>query len=175
LALFREGHEKLLEIFMSMDDFTFGDARRGVRRAQVMLAAFYLSEKQVGQALKLKHQLDRGEDRDLMISLKEELSCSSSKEFWEVSERGSNFSYVEPKLRQQLPQFFGWFPWYQECEKTEAKEKYWAGAEGKKLKVQQELTNFDTADSIEGDDDDEGVDEEESAAVDEDISGFQGN
>lgn len=43
------------------------------------------------------------------MSLRDELGSSATKEFWEVSERGSNFTYLEPHLREQLSTFYEWF------------------------------------------------------------------
>jgi hypothetical protein len=33
----------------------------------------------------------------------------TNKEFWEVTERGTNFSYISDSQKAQLYVFFGWF------------------------------------------------------------------
>ena len=44
-----------------------------------------------------------------LISIREELQRITSKDFWEVSDRGGNFDYLEPARKDQLRVFFGWF------------------------------------------------------------------
>ena len=44
-----------------------------------------------------------------MRSIRDELLSIESKEFWEVSDRGGNFDYLEPSRKEMLKVFFGWF------------------------------------------------------------------
>eukprot|EP00727_Mastigamoeba_balamuthi_P013961 m51a1_g9188 hypothetical protein (737) ;mRNA; r:72849-75341 len=162
-VVFQQVHDKLLAILLSLNDFTgTTDAKRGVIRAQVILATYYLTESQVGQAKRIIKQLDREENRQLLMSIREEMCLSATKEFWEVSERGANFTYLEPRLRSRLDPFFAMFPWFAVAQTSEAWITFQNSAVGKQLRVQQELQNFDVevADEVEddggeGDDDDD--------------------
>ncbi|MEN9202427.1 MAG: hypothetical protein Q6K80_01675 [Thermostichus sp. DG_1_6_bins_120] len=35
---------------------------------------------------------------------------STTAEFWEFTDRGENFYYLDPTLHPYVDQFFGWFP-----------------------------------------------------------------
>lgn len=51
----------------------------------------------------------RRENKEFLFSLKEELQASTTKEFWEVSERGTNINYLEPAQREHIQTFYEWF------------------------------------------------------------------
>lgn len=95
---------------------------------------------------------------------------ATTKEFWEVSERGSNFAYLEPRLRSFLFRFFGWFPWGGAA--GQQSDASWAAfqnsKEGKQLHVQQELQNFET--ELAEDEDDLADEDQNSAAGDLDLT-----
>jgi hypothetical protein len=44
-----------------------------------------------------------------MASIRAELLGISAKEFWEVTDRGVNFDYLDEERKQTLVRFFGWF------------------------------------------------------------------
>lgn len=48
----------------------------------------------------------------------------STKEFWEVSERGDNFAYMPPKYAEYLDGFFGWFGWFAKRDE-QAQADFW--------------------------------------------------
>eukprot|EP00727_Mastigamoeba_balamuthi_P005802 m51a1_g1841 hypothetical protein (768) ;mRNA; f:565696-568463 len=153
-AIFQQVHDKLLSILLSINDFTgTTDARRGVIRAQAILGIYYLTEKQVGQARRIIKVLDRDDYKDLLMSIKEEMSMSTTREFWEVSERGANFTYMEPRLRQNLDAFFGMFAWFAQMQTSDAWAAFQKSAGGKQLRVQQELQNFEAEMPDEDEDD----------------------
>jgi hypothetical protein len=81
---------------------------RGVRKAQVKLATYYL----VQGAEALARAVWRDMESELptrLRSIKQELMQIESKEYWEVIDRGANFDYLEPKRREKLEEFFSWF------------------------------------------------------------------
>eukprot|EP01105_Mastigella_eilhardi_P022979 TRINITY_DN5747_c0_g1_i1.p1 TRINITY_DN5747_c0_g1~~TRINITY_DN5747_c0_g1_i1.p1 ORF type:complete len:380 (+),score=143.48 TRINITY_DN5747_c0_g1_i1:950-2089(+) len=162
-ALLREIHDKLLDVFLSLGEFATLGSKRGVIRAHVILAVYYCHIVQVGFARKIRSNLDKDENRDLLLSIKEELQLPSTKEFWEVSERGSNFTYLEPHLRDQIPKFYEWFTWHNMTD--EVRNQFLQSKEGIDLKVQQELMNFETniADGKSPDDEVEAEQDEEFA------------
>jgi hypothetical protein len=103
----------LLDIFLEVDPKTSeGDVQetslRGVRKAQLKLATYYL---QVGaEALARRIWDDMREDRaDRLGSIRDELLEVHSKDFWEISDRGGNFDYLPPERKEKLRVFFGWF------------------------------------------------------------------
>jgi len=103
----------LLDIFLEVDPKTSeGDVQetslRGVRKAQLKLATYYL---QVGaEVLARRIWEDMREDRaDRLGSIRDELLEVHSKDFWEISDRGGNFDYLPPERKEKLRVFFGWF------------------------------------------------------------------
>lgn len=68
----------------------------------------------------------------------EELKNVSNREFWEVTERGTNFTWLTPQQKSQLPLFFSWFKNF-----VSASEIPLNPAERKKFLRQQQLHNFD--------------------------------
>ena len=114
------------------------------------------------QARKIFHHLNKEVNKQLLFSVREELLNATTKEFWEVSERGTNFVYLDPALHNSLFRFFKLFPW---SGQTEYWEQFQKSAEGKSLRVQQELMNFETKLV---DDEEQPDDEDEEYSPDED-------
>ena len=105
-------HDVLLSTLLSIDQAPENPSQemtlRGVRKAQIKLAAAYLEQ---GNQL-AAHQiyLDMQTERpERLRSIYDELMAVHSKEFWEVVDRGTNFDYLEPARKQCLKTFFGWF------------------------------------------------------------------
>lgn len=98
----------------------------------------------------------------MLLSVQDELHNATTKEFWEVSERGSNFTFLEPKLRGYLKTFYSWFDWHAEHEDMRA--RYSRTTAGIALKIDQEVSNFETTilTKVEeqGEDEDQPPDEE---------------
>jgi hypothetical protein len=103
----------MLQIFLEVDKESEGDdqemALRGVRKAQVKLATYYLLKGAVDLAREV-HADMADEKPERMRSIREELLGITTKDFWEVIDRGSNFDYLEPARKEQLKTFFSWFP-----------------------------------------------------------------
>jgi hypothetical protein len=51
----------------------------------------------------------RGELPIRMVSIRKELVGIRNRDFWEISDRGVNFDYLEPERRDMLEEFFAWF------------------------------------------------------------------
>jgi hypothetical protein len=79
-----------------------------VRKAQVKLATYYLARGAESSARVVYEDL-KNELPARMASIREELAGITSKDFWEISDRGGNFDYLEPERRAKLETFFGWF------------------------------------------------------------------
>jgi hypothetical protein len=81
---------------------------RGVRKAQLKLATYYLAAGRDDLARRIWDDM-RDESAERLGSIHDELIAVESKDFWEVSDRGGNFDYLPPERRRQLATFFGWF------------------------------------------------------------------
>lgn len=105
--------ESLLRIFLEVDkeaeDAKQESALRGVRKAQIKLATFYLQKGEEGLARLIWHDM-RDERPDRLRSIRTELLSVTSDEFWEINDRGGVFEYIEPERRKLLESFFDWFP-----------------------------------------------------------------
>lgn len=103
----------LLRILLEVDPTTTeGEVQeaslRGVRKAQLKLATYYLSVGAEDLAQQVLEDM-RGERVDRMLSIRNELLAIDSEDFWEISDRGGNFDYLDPHRKEMLRVFFGWF------------------------------------------------------------------
>jgi hypothetical protein len=102
-------HDSLLGIFLEIDKEAETHAQeqtlRGVRKAQVKLATFYMSKGAVAHADRISADM-RGEKPERMASIRAELVAVNDKEFWEVTDRGVNFDFLEPFRKEKLDEFF---------------------------------------------------------------------
>jgi hypothetical protein len=103
----------MLSVFLDVDRESESEEQeitlRGVRKAQVKLATFYLVNSATDLARTIYADM-AGEKPDRLASIREELLAITTKDFWEVIDRGSNFDYLEPDRKAQLHTFFAWFP-----------------------------------------------------------------
>jgi hypothetical protein len=81
---------------------------RGVRKAQVKLATYYLVKGAPELAREVWKDM-KDEVQERLVSIKQELVAIQAKEYWEVIDRGANFDYLEPRRREKLEEFFSWF------------------------------------------------------------------
>jgi hypothetical protein len=104
--------DELLEIFLRIDKEGEGEANeaslRGVRKAQVKLAAYYLARDDRPRARKVYDDMAH-EDVQRLRSIRDELLAVQSPEYWEIIDRGVNFDYLPEDRKQKLGEFFGWF------------------------------------------------------------------
>jgi len=102
-------HDSLLGIFLDVDKEPENPAQeralRGVRKAQVKLAAFYLAKGALAHADRICADL-RSEKPERMASIRAELVAVNEKEFWEVTDRGVNFDFLPPPLKEKLDELF---------------------------------------------------------------------
>jgi hypothetical protein len=104
--------DELLAIFLRVDKEGSGEAHeaslRGVRKAQVKLATYYLLEGDEPRARQVYEDMAH-EDVHRLGSIRDELLAVHSPEYWEVIDRGVNFDYLPPERKQKLEEFFSWF------------------------------------------------------------------
>ena len=108
-----DAHEPLLRLFLELDREPAGEttqeaALRGVRKAQIKLATYYLTRGEERLARRI-HEDMAGEPRFRLQAIRQEMEAVSDPEFWEVSDRGINFEYLPPERRAMLDTFYGWF------------------------------------------------------------------
>ncbi len=79
----------------------------GVRKAQVKLAAYYLSVNEQQKARLIADDM-REEPPQRLLVIREQLARVTSKDFWEIIDRGRNFEYMPSEQRSQMVKFFYW-------------------------------------------------------------------
>jgi hypothetical protein len=79
----------------------------GVRKAQVKLAAYYLMKGLEEKARLISGDMEH-EPPARLLSIRQALESVTSKDFWEIIDRGRNFEYMPPGQRACLTTFFGW-------------------------------------------------------------------
>jgi hypothetical protein len=109
LGLLKE-EDALLSIFLELDRPTPGQERglKGVRKAQVKLAAYYLTTGAEDKARRI-HADMAGEPAERVRAIRAELERVETKDFWEIIDRGRNFEFMPPQQRTAMAQFFAWF------------------------------------------------------------------
>lgn len=119
--------QRILQTFLEVDQpATEGDVQetglRGVRKAQVKLATYYLVHGEEELARRIYDDMQH-ERPERLRSIRDELLGIESEDFWEVIDRGANFDYLPPERKEALKTYFGWFPRLSgELEVTSAKE-----------------------------------------------------
>jgi hypothetical protein len=105
-------HEHLLRIFLEVDKEAENKAQertlRGVRKAQAKLASYYLQNGAESHARTIFRDMMH-EAPDRLASIEHELAAVISKDFWEVTDRGVNFDYLDTVRKEHLAVFFTWF------------------------------------------------------------------
>ncbi len=101
--------DKMLTMFLELDQPLRGkrqdSALQGVRKAQIKLACHYLEVGAEARAQRIANDM-AGEERDRLRQLCDQLNGVTSKEFWEIIDRGRNFEYMPAKQKAQLDRFF---------------------------------------------------------------------
>lgn len=77
------------------------DSLLGVRRAQLKLAAYFMHRSDERRAIRICDDLET-EKPERINQLVEFLVAEERNEYWEFTDRGVNFSYLEPELRGHL-------------------------------------------------------------------------
>jgi hypothetical protein len=105
-------HDRLLSIFLEIDKEaeTTAEERalRGVRKAQAKLATFYLLHGHAAHARAIYQDMAQ-ESPERLRSIRDEMLGITSKQFWEVVDRGTNFDYLDDARKEKLREFFAQF------------------------------------------------------------------
>jgi len=101
--------DKILAEFLEVDrpaeTVEQEDTLRGVRKAQIKLATYYLSENENRLAEMIADDM-KDEPRHRMESIKKEIESIKEPTFWELDDRGYVFDYLEPVRRSYLNSFY---------------------------------------------------------------------
>src|SRR6185369_14230909 len=100
--------DELLELDRPSPERGQETALKGVRKAQVKLAAYYLDVGQEAKARRIQADM-AGEPADRLRAIRDELERVETKDFWEIIDRGRNFEFMPPPQRAAMGQFFAWF------------------------------------------------------------------
>jgi hypothetical protein len=102
----------LLDLFLQVDREPESPEQeerlRGVRRAQVQIATFFLARGEEAPARRIFEDM-RDERRERLVAVRDELLAEEHAQYREWTERGVNFSYLPPERRAHLARFFSWF------------------------------------------------------------------
>jgi hypothetical protein len=79
-----------------------------VRTAQARLATFFLLRNDYRHTRAIQEDM-AGEPMEFLASVCEELKSEESAEYWEVTDREENFSWLPPERRARLDEFFAFF------------------------------------------------------------------
>src|SRR5207253_8431861 len=105
-------HDRLLALFLEIDKEAETTAQeralRGVRKAQAKLATYYLVRGESARARRIYDDMAH-ESADRLRSIRDELLSITSKQFWEVVDRGTNFDYLDDARKEKLRAFFSQF------------------------------------------------------------------
>jgi hypothetical protein len=108
-ALDEEMMSMLLELDQPLRARRQESALQGIRKAQIKLACYYLSQGMPERARRIAEDM-AGEEPGRLRVIREQLLAVDSKEFWEIIDRGRNFEYMPPPHRAQLDAFFSTIP-----------------------------------------------------------------
>lgn len=99
--------ESFLELDRPLRTQSQESALVGVRKAQVKLAAYYLMKGLAERARSIAADM-ADEPKARLVAIHRALSNVTTKDFWEIIDRGRNFEYMPEAQRSQLSEFFSW-------------------------------------------------------------------
>lgn len=101
-----------LRTFLDVDRPTFErsheTALKGVRKAQVKLASYYLLAGEEAKARIIYDDMAH-EPKERLFTIFDELKRVESKDFWEIIDRGRNFEYMPDAQRDAMKRYADWF------------------------------------------------------------------
>lgn len=103
----RQMLEEFLELDRPLRVRSQENALLGVRKAQVKLAAYYLTKGEERKARLISEDM-RDEPMDRLATIRHALESVQSKDFWEIIDRGRNFEFMPKEQQKQLSTFFSW-------------------------------------------------------------------
>ncbi len=103
--------EKMLRLFLDLDQplrtRSQEKALLGVRKAQAKLASYYLARGEEEKARGISRDME-AEPAERLLAIRRSLESVTTKDFWEITDRGRNFEYMPAEQRAYLATFFDW-------------------------------------------------------------------
>jgi hypothetical protein len=97
--------DPLLDVLLDLDEEIREekqeDSLLGVRRSQIQLATLLLERGDQARVTRIVDDL-KGERTNRLLRLRQQLESEDRAQYWELIDRGSNFSYLPPERRQYL-------------------------------------------------------------------------
>lgn len=104
--------DSLLDSLLKLDRETKGLAEeqslRGVRKAQIKLAAYFLTVEDRDRARRIQRDMEC-DPIEKLLAIRDELARIETKDFWEIVDRGRNFDFMPPDEKAAMMRFFSWF------------------------------------------------------------------
>lgn len=104
-----QDEDALLNLFLDLDLPSTERGQeaglKGVRKAQVKLAAYYLAAGDEARALRIQEDM-ASEPPARLGAIRHELERVTTKDFWEIIDRGRNFEYMAPPQKAAMRAFF---------------------------------------------------------------------
>lgn len=98
----------LMRLFLLLDQPSEGKSEElallGVRKAQTLLGAFFLSKGEWDLAICIQQDM-RDEPQQRLKDILAALLRTEARKFWEITDRGIDFDYVEPTMKPFVLQF----------------------------------------------------------------------
>jgi hypothetical protein len=113
--------QSLVNTFLELDDNPATQANefdlRSVRKAQLSFASFLVSKNDTMTVQRIFQDL-KAEPKPRMAAIRKEMLAVQNRKFWEVTDRGVDFFYLDEEQKKYLEEFF-----------TRYMEPYWAEQE----------------------------------------------
>ena len=101
----------VLELDQEIRSETQEESLLGVRKAQLQLATLFAVRGDEARARRVCRDL-AGERLPRLERIRKELEAETRAHYWEFTDRGLNFGYLEPERRARLGEVFGWIEAY---------------------------------------------------------------
>jgi hypothetical protein len=107
LPIEQEMLERFLELDRPLRTQSQESALVGVRKAQVKLAAYYMRRGLTDRARRIADDM-MDEPKPRLEAIFVALKSVTTKDFWEIIDRGRNFEFMPDEQRMHLEEFFSW-------------------------------------------------------------------
>jgi hypothetical protein len=119
MYLLQRGHEMsvpnmqaLINTFLEIDDNPATQANefdlRSVRKAQLVFASYLVSKGDDATARRIFDDV-KSEPHERLMAVKSEMLATRDRKFWEVTDRGVDFFYIDEHQKKYLNEFFARF------------------------------------------------------------------
>jgi len=104
--------EALIRIFLELDDSVSTQTNefdlRSVRKAQLNFASYLMSQNDLAMATLIFNDV-KAEPKERLEAIRKEMLAVSERKFWEVTDRGVDFFYLDTNQKKHLNRFYQMF------------------------------------------------------------------